>query len=341
MIDEKTIKQVVTIILISILFIFTFLMIRPIFMAILFGLVLAYILNPFDKMLLSKIKHKSITSLITCSISIIILFLFVWFLIPVLINQVFDAYMALQSWDVTGFMEKFFPFIFNTPQAKSTFIISYNNFVSNSVKAIMDKLTEIIIDLPSLLLKGLVVLIVLFYSLRDGDKMLKLMHDTLPFNKELTDRFIKRSKQVTFSVVFGRLVIGILTGILTGASFYLAGVNNALLLTLIAILASIIPIIGPWAVWIPVVIGLFIAGKTLTAVLLLIYCGIFISFIDNFLHAVIISKKTHIPTSLTLIGLIGGIFVFGIFGIILGPLLISYLATLFEIYREHNVKSTD
>jgi len=160
----------------------------------------------------------------------------------------------------------------------------------------------------------------------------------LPFNKTVTNRFIKKSKEVTFSVVYGRVVIGIITGILTGLAFFIAGIDSALLLTFLSILASIIPIVGPWIIWIPVVITLLIAGQTVAAIILALYCGLFISFIDDILHAKIISTKSRIPIPLTLIGLVGGIFFFGIFGIILGPLLVAYLVILFEMYREYSIR---
>ncbi len=338
MINEKTLKQLVVIAMVIVLVFFTILILRPVAMAIIFGLVLAYILNPVYKIILKIFRNKTISASITCIIVLSLFFVSIWFLIPVLASQIFDSYSAVQSWDVLGLFKRFFPFLFTSEQITSNFIAAYNNFVTNTVNTTLHKLTDFLVDLPGLLLKSLVVLIVFFYSLRDGDKLIKLIKETLPFKRDITNKFIKKSKDVTFSVVFGRVVIGILTGILTGISFFLAGVNNSILLTFLSITAAIIPIIGPWIVWIPVVISLFIAGETVTAFILFLYCGLFISFVDNILHAVIISKQTHIPTSLTLIGLIGGLFLFGIFGIILGPLIVAYLGALFEIYRDYNKK---
>jgi predicted PurR-regulated permease PerM len=339
MLDEKTLKQLFAIALVSLILILVFFIIKPIAMSIILGLVLAYIFFPLYKQLLKVTKYSTLTAIFTCIIVFIIIFISFWFLIPLLANQVFDTFRIIEKWDITGTVKQFFPFLFKNPQLAANFEATLTNFISTSANSILKKLTNIILDLPSLLLQSLVVILVFFYALRDGDKTLEILRNSLPFSKSITNKFIKKSSDVTFSVVFGRIIIGIGVGIFTGLGFFIAGVPNSFLLTFIAIVVSIIPIIGPWLIWIPVVVGLFVADKTLPAILLLLYNGFFISFLDNILHALIVSKRAQVSTSLTLLGLIGGIFVFGVFGIILGPLIVAYLEVLFEIYRDYNVKN--
>lgn len=336
--NEETIKQIIAAILIGILLVFTFLIIKPIFIPIVLGLVLAYTFNPVNKLLLKYIKNKFISALITCSVSIAIMILITWFSLPLLINQIFDAYITIQSFDTLGLLKKIFPFLFSSPQISANFAASYNTFLSTTTQTSLEKLTGVLSDLPSLILKLAIVVIVFFYALRDGDKIIELLKDSLPFNKSTTIRFIQKSKSVTFSTLFGRIVIGIVTGILSGIGFYFAGVQSTLLLTVLAIITSIIPIVGPWIVWIPVTVGLFLSGQTSAGVFLLIYSATVVTLFETISHPIIISKQSQIPNSLTIIGLIGGMLVFGIFGIILGPLIIAYLVVLFEIYRDENTK---
>lgn len=338
MINEETIKNYFAFGFIAIILFLSYLILQPLFLSIVLGLILAYTFSPIDKWILKIVKNKFISSLITCGIFLIFLFTALWFLVPLLASQVFQIFLTIQTIDVIGLLQRFLPFLFTSEDLVKNFTIAYNNFISNLLNYSLNMFTDFLVNFSWIVLRSLIVMIVFFYALKDGDKIVKLMRELVPFEKDLTNRFINKSKEVTFSVIFGRVVIGIIMGILTGIGFFLAGVENTLLLTFVAIIAAIIPIIGPWLVWVPVVIGLFIAGKTTTALLLLIYCGTFISFFDNFLHAQFIAKKSSIPTSATLIGLIGGIFAFGIFGIILGPLIIAYLITLIEIYREHNKK---
>src|SRR3989344_3834308 len=262
MLDENTIKQIVSFIFIVILFIFAFIIIKPLFLSILFGLILAYTFNPFNKWLIPKVKNKTLATSITCIVVLAITITIIWFLIPVLTRQVFDAYVVVQSWDVIGGIKKLLPFLFVSDKTTALFTGAYNTFISTAVKVTTEKFTNIIVELPLVLLKLVIVFVVFFYGLRDGNKIIDIMRDSMPFSKNITNRFIEKSRQVTYSVVYGRVVIGIITGLLAGIGFYVVGIKNFLLLSIITMIASIIPLIGPWAVWVPVVIGLLISEKT-------------------------------------------------------------------------------
>ena len=115
--------------------------------------------------------------------------------------------------------------------------------------------------------------------------------------------------------------------------FFIFGVPNALLLTLLAVLAGIFPIIGTMIVWVPVVVYLFLEGSNLSAFGISLF-GIFSSTIDNFLKPLIISKRTDLHPSLVLVGMIGGLFLFGVLGFVLGPLILAYLLIILETYRK-------
>jgi predicted PurR-regulated permease PerM len=334
MLNENSIKQIFAASFVALILVFVYLIIKPIFFSMIFGLLLAYSFNAPNQWLLKKVKIPTLSAGITCIITLAIIVVATWFLLPTLIVQTFDSYIALQSWDAISFAKTTFPFLFNDPQISANFEAMFNSLLSSTVNTSLSKLTEIISDLPTLILKILVVLIVFFYGLRDGDKILELLRDSLPFNKNVTNRFINKSKQVTFSVVFGRIIVGILTGILTGIGFFLIGIENSLLFTVLAIIASIIPIIGPWIVWIPIVVGLFVTDRVLAGIFLLLYGGIIVNLFETILHPIFVSRTSKIATSVTLIGIIGGLLVFGIFGLILGPLVMAYLTVLFELYRE-------
>lgn len=341
MFQADNLKYVIAGILILTLLSFTVIIIKPIFISIIFGLVLAYTFFPIHKFLHSKIRNETISAFITCFVVVILLGLFLWFSTPILVNQVFDTYLKIQSFDMITTVKELFPTMFSDPQTLATFNAAYTNFITTTTKATIEKFTNTIMDLPKLVLELLVVLIVFFYGLRDGNKFLEVVKDSLPFDKSTTSRFIQKSKKVTFSVVFGRIVIGIITGALAGIGFYLVGIKSSLLLTYIAMITSILPMVGPWIVWGPVVIGLFISGNTASALFLLVYSLVVVTLFENLSHPIYVSKKSEIPNSLTLIGLIGGMLVFGIIGIIIGPLVVAYLLVLFDLYKEKNIKKQE
>lgn len=338
--NKEVYRYLVAVLLIGFLLVFAFFIIKPIFFSIVFGLILGYVFSPVYNRLLSALKNKTLTASLTCFIVILVLIIILWFSVPLLAVQVYDSYIKFQSWDIATALSGTLTPIFNSPQVADSVVSIYNSFISNSAQLVFSKITSTIVNIPALTLQLIIVLVVFFYTLRDGDKAIELIEETLPFDKQITRRFVKKSREVTFSVIYGRFVIGIVTGLATGVGFYFAGVENVTLLTFLAILAAVIPIIGPWIIWVPVVIALFVTGNTLAALLLTIYSAVFVTFfLDNILTIAFISNKSNLPNSLMLIGVIGGLFFFGIMGIFLGPLIIAYFVVLYEIYREYNIKT--
>ncbi|MCH7974169.1 MAG: AI-2E family transporter, partial [Bacteroidetes bacterium] len=90
---------------------------------------------------------------------------------------------------------------------------------------------------------------------------------------------------------------------------------------------------------IPLTIYLVVAGNTLAATGVLLF-GLISSSLDNFIRPIIVSKRTELNSSIILIGMIGGLFLFGVLGVILGPLILAYLLILLELYRSKNVSGT-
>ena len=154
----------------------------------------------------------------------------------------------------------------------------------------------------------------------------------MPFSEEVEKKIFDRTKMITFSVIYGQVIIGLIQGAVAGIGLFIFKVPNALLLTVIMCLAGILPIIGTAIVWIPIALFLFIEGN-LVAVVGVIIFGVISSVVDNFLRPIIVSKRSKIHPAVLLIGMIGGLYTFGVLGFILGPLILGYLLILLEIYQ--------
>ena len=200
----------------------------------------------------------------------------------------------------------------------------------------MNSFSQIILNFPTLFLQFLVVFFTFFFVLKDKDKLISYVQSLSPFSKDVEKKLFKSSRGITSSVIYGQIIIGIVQGLIAGLGFFIFGVPNALLLTLFATIAGIFPIIGPFIIWAPVVIYLFIAGNTFSAIGLILF-GLISSTIDNFLRPILVSKRTTMHPALLLIGMIGGLLLFGIVGFILGPLIIAYLFIILEIYRNKEI----
>jgi predicted PurR-regulated permease PerM len=127
-------------------------------------------------------------------------------------------------------------------------------------------------------------------------------------------------------------VIGIIQGALAGFAFWVAGIEGAALWGTIMTILSIIPGIGAALVWVPAVIVLYITGQYLTATLLAAWCAAVVGTVDNFLRPVLVGRDAKMPDLLILIGTLGGLFLFGLIGFIVGPIVCGLFLTVWDIY---------
>lgn len=213
----------------------------------------------------------------------------------------------------------------------------FYSFVTNITNSLISYLSQLILNFPKMLLQLVVVLFTFYFVLKDKKQFFNYVQSLMPFSKEIEKKIVDQTKRITISVVYGQVIIGFIQGIIAGLGLFIFKVPNALLLTSIMIVAGIFPIIGTAIVWIPIVLFLFIEGNTGAAFGVILF-GIISSVADNFLRPIIVSRRSKIHPAILLIGMIGGLYMFGILGFILGPLILAYLLILLEVYRDRKIK---
>jgi predicted PurR-regulated permease PerM len=184
----------------------------------------------------------------------------------------------------------------------------------------------------SFLLNLFVMLYAMFFFFKDGHKILERIFYYLPLSDEDETNMLARFTSITRATIKGTLVIGIIQGALGGIAFRVAGIEGAALWGTIMTILSIIPGIGAPLVWVPVVIVLFVNGQYVTATLLLVWCGAVVATIDNFLRPLLVGRDAQMPDLLILIGTLGGLFLFGPMGFIVGPIICGLFLTVWDIY---------
>jgi len=297
------------------------------------GFILAFAFTPVYNKLYKLIKSKNITSLLICIVLITLIVLPLWFLTPILIDESIKLYLEVQKMDFVTPLKNIFPSLFASEEFSTEIGSILHSFITESANTLMNSFSQLILNFPNMFLQFLIVFFTFFFVLKDKEKLIDYVQSLLPFSKDIEKKLFESSKNITSSVIYGQIIIGILQGIIVGIGFLIFQVPNALLLTLFAAIAGVIPIIGPVIIWVPVVIYLLLSGNTISAVGILIF-GILASTIDNFLKPIFVSKRTTLHPALIIIGMVGGFFFFGVLGFILGPLIIAYLLIVLEVYRD-------
>lgn len=333
MVTEDTyFKNVMTAILLFALLVLSFFLVKPILLSIISGMLLAFIFSPVYDWLHKKTKSKNLSaSLVSVFLALIIILPF-WFFTPVLLEQSFKIYQAAQSFDFVTSLKTIFPKLFESEGLSKELVSILHSFTTKIANYIVNAFSQLILNFPTLVLQFLVMAFTFFYVLRDKEELIIYVKSLLPFSKEVEDKIFEYSKGITSTVLYGQVILGFLQGIVAGIGFYLFNVPNALFLTLAAIILGILPIIGTTLVWFPAAAYVLITQGTIPAFGVSLF-GLISNFIDNFLRPILLSKKTQINSVLMLIGMTGGIFLFGFLGFVIGPLIIGYLLILLEVYR--------
>lgn len=172
----------------------------------------------------------------------------------------------------------------------------------------------------------------LYYFFKDGKRFRKALEELSPLSDRESHEIFSRLIKTVRTVVVGTLVVAVLQGILTGAGFVLFGVPHPALWGAVAVIAALVPAIGTGLVTFPAAAFLLWGGHTLPAFGLLAWGFLIVGLIDNILRPYLIERGIKIHQFLILLSVLGGIGFFGPMGFLLGPLLISFIFALLELY---------
>ena len=331
--DEEYFEKVMSLTIFAALILLSFLLLKPIILSIFAGLLLAFIFAPAYDWLYKRTKSRNLSVSLIMVIVVIIIFLSIWFLLPLLIDQSFKIFQAAIQIDFSSLLKSIFPRLFSTQQFSTQVGSAISSFILNTTNSITNYLTNLLLELPTIALQLVVVFFTFFFVLRDKNEIMDYIRSLLPFPKEIEKKLFENSSEITKSVIYSHIFIGIIQGLIAGAGFFIFKIPNALFLTFLGVIAGILPIVGTPVVWIPVAIYMFIAGNN-TAAWGIIVFGIISSIVENILRPLFVSRMTKMHSAVVLVSMIGGVFFFGILGFILGPLIIAYLLIILELYRK-------
>jgi predicted PurR-regulated permease PerM len=223
------------------------------------------------------------------------------------------------------FAQEFIPSQDKILESAGTVAQAVSKFLANSA-------TKFSVGTAGFLLNFFIMIYAMFFFLKDGRQILEKIFYYMPLSHEDESRMLDRFVSVTRATIKGTILIGLIQGALGGLAFYVAGIDGAAFWGTIMVVLSIIPGVGAALVWVPAVIYLFIVGQTVPALLLAVWCALVVGSIDNFLRPILVGKDAEMPDLLILVGTLGGIFLFGAIGFIVGPIVCGLFLTAWDIY---------
>ena len=179
----------------------------------------------------------------------------------------------------------------------------------------------------------LVTVFALFFFIRDGPEIRRLIKSLLPLGNREADRMITRVSDTVYATTWGTVVVAVIQGALGGLMFWWLGLPAPVLWGTVMALLAIIPVLGAFIVWVPAAIYLALDGEVGKAVILAAWGGIVVALVDNFLYPVLVGNRMRLHTLAVFIAILGGLSLFGASGLVLGPAALAVAVELRRVWR--------
>jgi predicted PurR-regulated permease PerM len=207
------------------------------------------------------------------------------------------------------------------------------SILKQSASWVIGHFDDIFTGTVSTIIHLLLSLVALFYFLKDGPRFAQSLMNYSPLPDKYDRDILHKLRIAVHSVFRGSLLVALIQGVLTGIGLAFFGVPNPSLWGSITAICALIPGVGTSLIVIPSIIYLFVTGNTFGAIGMTLWGVLAVGLIDNLLAPSLLSQGIRIHPMLVLFSVIGGISLFGPLGFIFGPLTISLLLALLEIYR--------
>ena len=188
-------------------------------------------------------------------------------------------------------------------------------------------------NLFSFALNTVVVFVTLFFSFRDGNRIRRTLSRFLPFDADQTDQLFTSIAETIVGNLYGSLAVGIAQGTLTGLAFWALGLSAPVLWALATVLASMVPLLGSALVWTPAALVLLMTGHWIKALVLFILGAAVIGQVDVLVRPWVVGAHVKVHTLLVFFALLGGTKAFGIIGIFVGPIVLSFALAIVNLLR--------
>ena len=330
--------------LIGVLYLF-YLIIRPFLSDIFIAIVMAMVLYPFYSMLQKIFRGKKILSALLTILLLILVFLIPFSLLSGLItSQSLDFYQKISDGLKDGSLKKIidikllsFNLLFERWQIdfQSLRVEEYvGKFLKTFSEFIYTEMTTLAKGVVGILFDLIIVLFITFFLLIDGEKFLREIKVFSPLEVTHHERIVLQLQRTLKATLKGSIIVALTQGLLGGIGFWIFGIPSSAFWGVCMVFSSVIPLVGTSILWVPAAIYLAFTSSLWMAIGLALWGTLIISGADNVLRPLLLKGEANLHPLLTFLSVLGGLIYFGFLGFILGPIVLSFLMTMFEIYKK-------
>jgi predicted PurR-regulated permease PerM len=319
----------------------SYLILRPFLAPIGWAFVFSIVFYPIYRFIVKVVRWDSLAAAITAALVCVLIlgpFSYFTYLLGSEISNV-----SLRPIDIKGMakllshpsiapaMKKVLAFL---DLSQSQLQASVVKGLSEAGKRLLEYVPGRIGDMAGAVVHFALMAFALFFFLRDGSHFLARAKDFMPFKKEHRERLTDQIRDIVISTIYGGIVVAVIQGIIGALALALLAVHSPILWGLAISICSFLPVVGSSIVWVPAVLFLLAKGMVLKA-LVFAAVGVFgISMVDNVVRPLIMRGRLRMPLLAIFFSVLGGIEVFGLIGLVMGPLVLAVFISVVDILRD-------
>jgi predicted PurR-regulated permease PerM len=348
--DYPKIRQKTFLILLVAFTIAFIVILLPFYGAVFWSIVLAILFAPFHRKLLTKMpKSPNLAATATLLICLVVVILPLVLISISLVREASVAYNDIRAGqiDFAGFIQKAF-------SAMPVWLVNIlDRFGVGNLTALQAKLASAAVqgsefftrqainigqNTFNFLVSFTIMLYILFFLLRDGDKLTVQIKQATPLDNEHKRALFNNLTAAIRATVKGNVIVAAVQGALGGIAFWFLGVQGALLWAVIMAFLSLLPAVGAAMIWAPVAIYFLLTGAIWQGATLIAFGVLVIGLVDNILRPILVGKDTQMPDFIVLISTVGGMALLGLNGFVIGPVIAAMFITLWNMFSHGNQK---
>ena len=344
--DRKNLAQFILLMIITgIMLYICWLMLSPFISVLLWSAILVIIFHPLYKKILKKTGKHTLSALVTIAVSLLT-FIIPLFLISAAVVNELAGFAGITIDEIEKLIKdpghSWLGYLYNYV---SGFVDLEKVIKPEDIKAFVTKISEVMLSASWNLVEGIFGMFVgilfaifcMFYLFRDGEKIVNDLPGILPMDNDQAKELIHKTSEIINATIRGSLLVAVLQGTLAGLMFWLLGLPSYILLGTLAMLFSLIPTGGTAFITVPVILILFASGEYTKGIILSVYASLVIGMIDNFLLPKLIKSRAKMNELFVFFSVIGGLQLFGILGIFMGPIILAIAFGLLTLFKGEKI----
>ena len=316
------------------------LMVKPFAGVLAWAAVLVIVFYPVHQRLVRKTKRPALSALISCVLVILTILIPVVLVTVAVLREFSGAMQSVQS-NLAVFLDPNSPLTGRPLRWLSRFVDVEQlrsqeqllEWLKGMGGSIAGQTLGFLGGAIGIIVQIVFVVFTMYYLFRDGDRIFGVIRDALPLDRKQSEAILERTRDVVGASVYGLFSIAIIQGVLGGLAFWVLGLPSAIVWCVVMIFLSLIPMLGAFIVWVPAAIYLFATGHYGKGVFLVLWGSLVIGMIDNFLRPKLVGGRTKLHELLIFFAVLGGLQVFGVLGIVLGPVVLAITLALVDVFR--------